>query len=361
MIPLIKTFLPPREVLLPRLEEVLYSGYIAQGAQVKEFDNELAELISNPYTLSLNSGTSSLQLSMILAGVENGDEVISTAMTAEPTNTSILSLGAKVVFADVEPKTGLICPVSIMNSITEKTKAIIVVHYAGMVCNLEQIYKIGLEYNLPIIEDCAHSFMAKYDGSIIGKKSQYACFSFQAIKHMTTIDGGMITLSNESDYLRAKSLRWFGLSKDIPRNKNIITEAGHKFNMNDVNATIGRVQLEYLNHNVKQYIHNGQFFDEKLNNISGVELIQYHNNTSPSYWLYTMLVENRDEFVRAMADKGISASTLHVRNDKHNCFNSKKLLPGLDFFSSRYVHIPCGWWLDDEKRETIVSAIKQGW
>ena len=128
MIPLIKPFLPPKKKLLPLIEEVLYSGYISQGPRVAEFDHKLSQLISNPYTLSLNSGTSSLMLAMILAGVKKGDEVISTAMTAEPTNTAILSLGAKVKFADVEAKTGLICPKSIKSTITNKTRAILIVN-----------------------------------------------------------------------------------------------------------------------------------------------------------------------------------------------------------------------------------------
>lgn len=361
MIPLIKPFLPPKNKLLPVIEDVLYSGYIAQGPKVSQFDNKLADLISNPFTLSLNSGTSSLVLALILSGVKEGDEVISTAMTAEPTNTSILNLGAKVIFSDVEADTGLICPVSIRSKITDNTRAILIVHYAGMVCNMDEINLISKEFNLPIIEDCAHSFMAEYLGMPLGFHSDYACFSFQAIKHMTTIDGGMIAFKKKEDYNRAKSLRWFGLSKDVPRDQNAIEEAGYKFNMNDVNAAIGNLQLDYLDSNVYRYIENGRYLDLNLVNTNGVNLIRYHKNTSPSYWLYTLLVENRKDFIRALNDRGISASTLHIRNDKHPCFNSKVILPNLDKFYSKFVHIPCGWWVGDEEREIIVEAIKKGW
>lgn len=361
MIPLIRPYLPPKDKLLPLLGDVLYSGYISQGPIVSEFESRLAKLTSNPLTLSLNSGTSSLVLALKLSGVKKGDEVISTAMTAEPTNTSILNSGAIVKFADVEPNTGLICPKSIRNKITENTRAILVVHYAGMVCNMDEINKIGIDYNIPIIEDCAHSLLAQYLGEPLGFHSDYACFSFQAIKHMTTIDGGMIALKNLDDFKRAKSLRWFGLSKDVPRDQNVILEAGYKFNMNDVNAAIGNLQLDYLDSNVYKYIENGKYLDTNLVNTDGVELIQYHNNTSPSYWLYTMLVENRSDFIRAMSDRGISASTLHVRNDKHPCFNFKGNLPNLDIFYSKFVHIPCGWWVGDAERDLIVNSIKKGW
>lgn len=362
MIPLVKPFLPNKEELLPALEKVLYSGYIAEGEYTYKFEEELSKLLKNPYCLSLNSGTAALHISLMLIGVGKGDEVISTALTAEPTNTTIALTGAKVVFADVEYETGLISPESIEANITEKTKAIMIVHYAGMVCDMDRINDLSYKYGIPVIEDAAHAFLAKYKNKYLGSNSAYTCFSFQAIKHLTTIDGGFLCLKNEDEYQRAKRLRWFGLDKNIARLSNNIIEPGYKYHMNNVNATVGLIQLEVLNENVFKYIENGKFFDESLKNIQGVSLIPYHQNSEPSYWLYTLKVDRREDFIRMMSENGISASPLHLRNDRHQVFNvQESSLPNLDKFYTEFVHIPCGWWVSFEDRNKIVDVIKQGW
>ena len=346
MIPLIKPFLPPKDKLILKLEQILYSGYIAEGEATLEFEARLSALLGNPYCLALNSGTAALHISLVLAGVKEGDEVISTALTAEPTNTTIALTGAKVVFADVELDTGLISPESIEAKITDKTKSIMVVHYAGMVCNMDKINAISEKYNIPIIEDAAHAFLSMYDGKYVGNNAPYTCFSFQAIKHLTTIDGGLLCLKSEEEYKRARKMRWFGLDKKVARLDSDITEAGFKYHMNNVNATIGLVQLEHLEENVLQYVQNGKFFDEELKDFYGVSLIPYHLNTKPSYWLYTLKVERREEFIKMMSDHGIMASPLHLRNDRHSVFNANDVhLPNLDSFYEAFVHLPCGWWL----------------
>jgi len=362
MIPLVKPFIPDRDILMPKLEKILYSGYIAEGEAVAEFENKLSELIGNPYCLAVNSGTAALHIALILAGAGPGDEVISTALTAEPTNTTIAVTGAKAVFADVDIETGLISPESIEKCITNKTKAIMVVHYAGMVCDMNKINEISHKYNLPVVEDAAHAFMSKYLGKYIGNNSRYTCFSFQAIKHITTVEGGMLCLNNEEDYLRAKKLRWFGLDKTIPRLASNITEAGYKYNMNNVTATVGLAQLECLKENVFKYIENGKYYDEHLKNIPGVTMIPYYADTEPSYWLFTIQTERRDDFIKMMAENGVSVSPLHLRNDRHTIFKTPAgKTPNLDVFYERFVHIPCGWWVSGEDRAQIAGIIKKGW
>lgn len=361
MIPLIKPFLPSKEVLMPRLEQIIYSGYIAEGEATKQFEEKLEELIGNPFCLTVNSGTAALHIALNLIGVGKGDEVVSTALTAEPTNTTIKLTGANVVFADVEKETGLISPDAIEASITKNTKAIMVVHYAGMVCDMDRINAISDKHGIPIIEDAAHAFLSKYNNKFIGNNAPYTCFSFQAIKHLTTIDGGLLCVKNEEEYDRAKKMRWFGLDKSVVRMENNIAEAGYKYHMNNVNATVGLVQLECLKENVYRYVDNGKFFDQHLQNINGLKLIPYPNNSEPSYWLYTVRVERRNDFIKKMSECGITAGPLHLRNDRHAVFNSEKSLPNLDVFYQEFVHIPCGWWLDEKNRSHIVESIKSGW
>lgn len=361
-IPLVKPFIPPADALMPALKEVLYSGYIAEGESVYKFEKLFRNYIGNPNTLACSSGTAALHIALKLCNVQKDDEVISTPLTAEPTNVAIAMTDAKVVWADVNPSSGLIDPDSVESKITGKTKAIMLVDYAGMVCDLDKFQAISKKYNIPIIEDAAHALGSKYDNSFVGNISQYTIFSLQAIKHMTTVDGGFLSLHNGKEMERARRLRWFGLDKQIPRLENDITECGYKYNMNNVNAAIGIVQMEYVNKVITSYIENGQFYDRALKDIPGIELITYTDKSQPSYWLYTMKVENRDDFIRCMEDRGIVASPLHLRNDRHSIFSDSKIsLPHLDAFYKKMIHIPCGWWLDKEKREYVVDIIKKGW
>lgn len=362
MIPLVRPYMPPREVLMPELEKILYSGYIATGQAVDDFEVAFSQYTGTENLLSLHSGTDALHLALILAGIKPGDEVISTPMTAEPTNTSIAVVGGKVVWGDVDPRNGLLDPDSVRGLITEKTKAIVFVDYAGMVCDIDAFRQISKETGIPFIEDAAHALGSKYNGNMTGCNSPYTVFSLQAIKHLTTVDGGFLAMENELQLDRARRLRWFGLDKKRSRMENDITEVGYKYAMNNVNATIGLVQMKYLSDNVDRYIANGKFYDRELKGVDGVTIPFYYQGAEASYWLYTMKVERRADFIRMMEAAGITASPLHHRSDTHSIFaDSRRELPGMEEWYANFVHIPCGWWVTDEDRERIVSLIKQGW
>ncbi len=362
MIPLVKPFIAPSEELMPEIEKILYSGYIAEGEAAWAFEDRLRSFLGNPNVLAVQSGTAALHLALLLLNVGPEDEVISTPMTSEPTNTTIAITGAKVVWADVDPHTGLLDPKSVQEKITERTKAIMLVHYAGMVCSMDEFNKLSEETGIPIIEDAAHALGAKYQGKTIGSNSRFTCFSFQAIKHMTTVDGGAISFSNADDVNPARRLRWFGLDKKISRLENDITRAGYKYGINNLTGIIGQVQLNHAQEIIEKYKSNGKYYDNELKNVAGVSLVHYYEHTEPSYWLYTMKVENRDDFIKMMESADITASPLHHRSDTHSVFAESKCdLPNMDEWYSKFVHIPCGWWVDYETREKIVKTIKNGW
>ena len=380
MIPLIKPYIAPKEEILPEIEKVLYSGYIAEGEAAWKFEEGFQRFITNPNTLVVQSGTAALHLALLLLNIGLGDEVISTPMTSEPTNTTIAITGAKVIWADVDPNTGLLDPKSVKKKITERTKAIMLVHYAGMVCNMDEFNKISIETGIPIIEDAAHALGAKYNGKLIGSyssntsesfsnssnnnssSSRFTCFSFQAIKHMTTVDGGAIAFKNPEDVTPARKLRWFGLDKKVSRLENDITRAGYKYGINNLTGIIGVVQLRHAQEIINKYIENGKYYDQALKNVSGVTIVPYYPHTEPSYWLYTMKVERREDFMKMMEANGITATPLHHRSDTHSVFaESKCSLPNMDEWYRKFVHIPCGWWVDEEDREKIVKAIRNGW
>lgn len=362
MIPLVKPFIAPREEMMPAIENVLYSGYIAEGQQVYDFERQLGQFIANPNVLMLNSGTAALHIALLLLGIGPGDEVISTPMTAEPTNTTIALTGAKVVWGDVDPATGLLDPKSVYSKITERTKAIMLVHYAGMICDMDAFTDLSRKSGVPIIEDTAHALGGLYRGRPVGSTSLFTAYSFQAIKHLTTVDGGALAMTDPARMPEARKLRWFGLDKATPRLQNNITRAGYKYGMNNVTATIGSVQLSHMQEVIGRHISNGAYYDKALRGVPGVTLVSYSSNTQPSYWLYTMKVERRDDFIAAMERAGITASPLHHRSDTHSVFASSRCeLPGMEKWYTNFVHIPCGWWVDKETREQIVDAIKKGW
>lgn len=361
-IPLFKVFLAPKSDLMPRLQEVLYSGQISEGEPVYEFERRFSAFVGLPNVLSFYSGTAALHTAIILAGVQQDDEVISTPMTAEPTNMAIRYGGGKIVWADVDPANGNISADSVAERITPQTRVIMVVHYGGIPASMQAIREVAEQANIPVIEDAAHALGARYGDRPIGAFSEYTMFSFQAIKHMTTVDGGMLACKNPADIARGRAFRWFGIDRQAPRTEVDVSTIGYKYHMNNINAAIGLVQLDHIVPVIERHIANGRYFDKVLRGITGLELCRWDNVAEPSYWFYTLLAERRDYLSRYLTEHGIGNSQCHKRNDLHSVFaDSRCDLPGLDSFYSRMLHIPCGWWVSNEDREFIVDTIRQGW
>ena len=361
-IPLFKVHLPSREKLLPRLEAVLYSGQIGDGEIVKQFEAEFGRFIGNPRALAVSSGTGALHAALLLAGVGPGDEVISTPMTAEPTNMAVLHTGARLVWADVDPESGNMAPESLREKITPRTKAIVVVHYAGVPVRLREIAELAGRHGVPVVEDAAHALGASYDGAKIGNHSEYVIFSFQAIKHMTTGDGGMLLCKKDEDLPRGRRVRWFGIDRTQPRTTVDVHEVGYKYNTNNVTAAIGLAQLEVIGAVIQRHMDNGDFFERVIADVSGLRVCSYDPAARPSHWLYTVLAERRDDLARWLTERGVECSQVHRRNDLHPVFSAARCaLPGLDDYYGRMLHIPCGWWVGDEEREYIADCIRAGW
>lgn len=365
MIPLFKVFMSDK-VDGPLLE-TLHSGFIGQGSKVEQFESILKVYVDNPYILTINTGTSAIQLALRLAGVGPGDDVITSPMTCTASNMPILAAGANIVWADIDPETGNISPQSIIDNLTERTKAVICIHYGGYPCDLDEINNIGKAFRIKIIEDAAHAFGSEYRGRLIGNHSDFACFSFQAIKTMTTVDGGLLACNNEFDYRRGKLLRWYGIDREGPRAdfrcENDIPEWGYKFHMNDVAATIGMENFKALKILLACNRRNARYYDNEIGRrgLRRVKKLRYDNDRLSSYWLYILLVEDRASFMAHMADRGIQVSQVHKRNDTHSCFAqfNDGPLPGVDSFSSRQCAIPVGWWLSHDERVTIMDAVEE--
>ena len=346
---------------MPALENVLYSGFVAEGSAVYEFERRFAAKFDLPNALGMSSGTGALHVALVMSGVGPGNEVISTSMTAEPTNTVILQCGAMPVFADIEADSGNLDPAAVEAAITPRTKAILVVHYAGFPARLADLRAIADRHGLSLIEDAAHALGARWAGAGIGGIGDFGVFSLQAIKHMTTVDGGVLTLRDASRVDDARRLRWFGLAKGMARTEVDIKVAGFKYNMHNVAATIGLAQLDHIDGLIAKHIDNGRFFDERLSHISGLTVTQFPAEAEPSYWLYTVLSDDSHEVEARLHAIGVAASKLHRPNHLHSVFAPmSRPLPGLERYYGRLTHLPCGWWVSDEDRQRIVDAHARG-
>jgi dTDP-4-amino-4,6-dideoxygalactose transaminase len=364
-IPLFKVFMP--ESVIDPLRATLMSGYVAQGPRVEEFEKALSARLKAPHLLTVNSATSGLQLALRLAGVGRGDEVITTPLTCTATNWPILAQGAIPVWADVDENTANIDPRTIEPLITPRTKAVMVVHWGGWPVDLDEVTEIAKRHGLKVIEDCAHAFGATYHGQHVGTQSDFGVFSFQAIKHMSTVDGGLVVTGNQADCERGRLLRWYGIDRDEPRLtdfrcENDVLEWGWKFHMNDVAATIGLEQLKHVDRIIAKHQDNAAFYTRELRNAPGVTLLNLGTDRTSAFWLYTIKVVERDQFILAMKARGIMTSRVHERNDRNTTVSAyRRPLPQLDRFIQQMVCIPVGWWVTEEDRGYIVDSIKGGW
>lgn len=356
----------PKQVDKPLLE-VLHSGYIGQGPKVDEFEKNLAKFLGTPNILTLNSGTSSLQLALRLAGVGFGDDVISTPMTCSATNEPILAAGANIIWADVDSQNGLIDPSDIERKITKKTKAIVGVDWGGTVCDWDEIMKIGRKHNVKVIEDAAHAFGAKYKKRMVGTIADFTCFSFQAIKHITTVDGGLLSCLNKKDYKKGKLLRWYGIDREakVAGDSRIsvdIPDWGYKLHMNDVAATIGIVQLRYIKEILAKHRKNAKYFLDHLDSSYYIHPSTKWNQDS-TYWIYTLILPTeteRIEFMEFMGRNGVAASRVHRRNDEYTAFpKSLEKLDGVTNFYDREACIPSHWALTKMDLEKIAELCKE--
>lgn len=359
MISLFKVHIPDN--LNKTLQSVFESGFISEGKQADDFERSFGNFIDNQNTCLVNSCTSALTLAYRVSDIQPGDEIIVTPLTCMATNEPAHLMGAKLVWADIDPMTGNIDPDDVKKKITRNTKAISAVHWAGQPFEIDEINKIAKENNIKVIEDAAHATGATYKGKPIGTHSDYVCFSFQAIKHLTTGDGGAISCQSEEDANRIRKLRWFGLDRKFPHSKwtQDIAESGYKFHMNDINASIGLRQMEHINSIVQRHKDNSRFYDEFINNKKVIKMSR-NDYSESACWIYTIRVQDREHFKSYLLDKGIASDPVHVRNDKYSVFEKfvpTENLKGTDEFCSQHICIPVGWWLSQDERNYIVETI----
>jgi len=364
-------FIRPWSVFVPEetvteLKKTFDTTWLNTGKKEKEFRNKISEKFNAKYVVACNSGTSALKIALKTLGVGPGDEVISTPYTFIATNTSILEVGATPVFADIDYGTLNISAESIRSRITNKTKAIMVVHFGGLPVELDEIREIGREFNLPIIEDSAHAMGSKYKGDYIGSKGDIITFSFQVIKIVTCGDGGAICTPNKEYYKSLKEYSWFGVDREskvadpLDPLPNDILKLGYKANMNDITATIGCVALDSLNDQLEKRQIVGNFYRKNLKGLKKLKLLNYPEYSHPNYQIFPVHIQERVKFANFMFSNGIQVNVNNRRNDKYSIFGGiKSDLPNTTLADSDTILLPCHTGLSMDDLNKIVEKIKE--
>jgi perosamine synthetase len=337
------------------VERCLNSTMLSEGELVRAFEDSL-EIAFRYRGVAVNSGTAALHLALILSGVGAGDEVILPAQTFVATGLAVLYCGAVPVFADIEKETGNINPLEVYLKSTPRTKAVVCVSWGGNPCKLTELESACKELGIYLIQDNAQALGATYDGLPVSEFGDFSCFSFQSIKHLTTGDGGLLVCKDRE---KAKRLSWFGISRENDKADFTgerlynLKEIGYKYHMNDYAAALGLGNMDGILERLRYVEEIASYYDENIP--YGVQ------RDGSSNWLYTLLVDRRDDFIRAMRGRSIPVSVVHVGIDRNTVFSSKSYLPNQRYWDRCHICIPCHSGLRPEDIFDVVRAIKEGW
>lgn len=372
MIPIAKPYMTADEAQASY--ETVLSGWITQGPKVAELEEKFTKYTGAKYAVAVSNCTTALHLSMIVAGIGAGDEVICPSMSYIATANSITYVGATPVFAEVIPSTYNLDPVDTEKKITPKTKAILLVHQLGMPADISAFTALAKKYNLHLIEDAACAIGSAYQGAKIGSHSELVCFSFHPRKVISTGDGGMITTNNEAYYNRLKLLRQHGMSvNDRVRHesKKVIiedhTEIGYNYRLTDIQAAVGIKQLEKLDWIVEERRKIAFRYHEAFSGINSIRLpIEpegcYSNYQSYSIYLEDNCTIDRNELMQKLLDKGIATRRGVMTAHRESAYRERSAgvhLPVSEKACDRSIIIPLYVPMSDEEVETVINCFKE--
>jgi perosamine synthetase len=356
-----------REEAIEAVSEVLRSGWLGLGPRTEAFEKAFAAYVGAPHCVALNSCTSALHLGLVLLGLPPGSEVITTPITFVSTNHAILYVGCRPVFADVEPATGNLSVRSVRSRITDRTRALVAVHYAGYPADLDELYALARERGLEMIEDCAHACGATYKGRRIGSHGQLHAFSFHAVKNLAMGDGGALTLRSERFDGRLRRLRWLGIDKDTFTRAGRtyawdyrVEEVGFKYHMDDIHAAIGLAQLAYLEQDNQRRRQVAAAYRLALAGVPGVSLLESRDDRTSSNHLFPILAEERDRLIEKLNAHGVEAGVHYRRNDRYRMFEEADL-PNAERFWRREISLPMHPLLTDDDVGHVSAVIRSGW
>ena len=373
MIPVFKPYIDEDEK--QEVMKVLDSRWWGLGPETEIFEKEFLKYLSSSYGVATNSGTAALHIALSSLNLKKGDEVILPAFTFVSTAHVIKYVGATPVFVDIKRETLNIDPESIEKNISSRTKAIIIVHYGGFSCDMQEILDIAKEHGIKVIEDCAHAAGAEYNGKKLGTFGDFSAFSFHAVKNLATGDGGMVISKSENYLEHMRSFRWVGISKTTwdryapisnenkeNRSTYDVENFGFKYNMNDIQAAIARVQLKRLD-KVNEIRHKLVIrYRENLSEIPGIKFQAESNHQKPSYHLFVILSKKRDKIMNYLNVHGIATSVHYTPIYRFTAYfknYSKLVLPVTEEVSKEILTLPLFPELTMEQVDFISNKIRE--
>jgi dTDP-4-amino-4,6-dideoxygalactose transaminase len=362
---------------ISEVSQSMRSGWVGTGSKVKRFEEMFKEFKNCRHAIAVSSCTAALHLSLLTLKIKPGDEVITTPLTFAATANSIVHVGARPVFADVQLETMNIDPLDVEKKINEKTKAIIPVHLAGRPCEMDALMELANMFHLRVIEDAAHAIESTYKGKPIGTIGDLGCFSFYVTKNITTVEGGMVVTDRDAWANQIKSLALHGLTQDAWQRFSDegfkhyqVVCAGFKYNMTDIQASIGIHQLEKMEGQAQRRREIWRIYQEAFQNLP----LLLPSSTPPdqrhALHLYTPLLDigrvrcTRDEFLQALHKENIGAGihyiALHLHPFYQQAYGYKSGdFPNAEFISERTFSLPLSGKLTDQDVEDVIEAIKK--
>lgn len=339
----------------PRVNEILQSGQLAYGKYGREFESMLAIYFGTSNVLVTNTFNMAILVALTTLDIRGGDSVIVSPMACLASTQPLLSIGISIQWADVDPKTGTLCPESVRGLMHKNPKAIIHNHYCGYPGHIDEINAIGNEYGIPVIDDGIEAFGSEYKGKKIGNVgSDVTIFSFNPVRLPNTLDGGAVIFKDPQLFEKSKLIRDAGIDRTRFRDSLgeitascDITLVGHSATPMELNSYIGVQQMLGIDFLIKSQRTNAVIWNEKLSNNPNILPIS-SPDINPNYWVYGTLVKNKIETIKQFREEGFYASGVHINNNIYSVFENKISLKGVNEFMDSFVAIPSGWWFKNK-------------
>ena len=350
--------------------DTIRSKWISTGPKTAEFESKFASMLKVKHAVALSNCTVALHLGLKVLGIKDGDEVICPSLTFVATVNSIRYLNAIPVFADIKNYDDLtIDPEDIESKVTDKTKAIVVMHYGGFACDMEAILKIAKKYSLKVIEDACHGPLSEYNGKKLGTIGDVGCFSFFSNKNISTGEGGMLVTNDPELFERVKLLRSHGMtSLSYERSKGHSTsydviDLGYNYRMDDMRASIGIVQLDKLENDLKKRAKVRAKYVEALDENENLIIPFKDNKYFSSNYIFPIVLKNstrekRDEVRNKLAEAGIQTSVHYPAVHRFSIYKDYFIdLPNTDYISDNLITLPMYSSLNEEKVKLITTLL----
>ena len=358
------------------VSKVLKSDYLTTGPKVEEFEKQFAQYVDADYAVAVSNGTAALHAACFAADIGEGDEVITTPITFAASANCILYQGGTPVFADIDKETYNIDPNKLEDKITDKTKAIIPVHYTGQPCKLDKIYKIANKHDLVVIDDAAHALGAEYKGKKIGSLSDMSTFSFHPVKHITSGEGGMITTDSKELYNKLIKFRTHGITKN---SNNYLNKSdgpwyyeqqslGYNYRITDIQCALGISQLNKSDKFLARRREIAEQYNKAFENLEGIQIPYQKEKVNSSWHIYVLQLEleklsvNRKKIFDSLREKDLGVNVHYIPVYYHPYYKKlgykKGLCPNAEWLYERIITIPLFPKMSDQQSKAVIDKVK---